>query len=99
MAYMAQWLIGQFSNNGPWDYKRQKGVTSQNAGNYQQVVNFGNFDFGAVMAGLGLNYYEAQNAAGAYQVYLGTNNQGIPLFKWPYGDSTQDAHQVGLGLD
>ena len=48
VTWMADWLIGQFSNNGPWDYKRNTGVTSQNPGNYQQVKDFGNFNFGAV---------------------------------------------------
>ena len=99
LTYMAQWLVSQFSNKGPWDYKRNKGVTSQNPGSYQQVVDFGNFNFGAVMEGLGLSYYEAQNAAGLYQVYLGTSNEGIPLFKWPYGDSQHDATVIQNGYN
>jgi hypothetical protein len=59
---MAQWLISQFQNNGIFDYKRNAGVVSQNLGSYIQVLNFGNFNFGAVMQSLGLSYYEAQVA-------------------------------------
>ncbi len=99
LTYMAQWLYSQFHNKGPWDYKRQPSVTSQNSGNYQQVVNFGNFNFGAVMESLGLSYYQTQNVAGLYQLYLGTSNQGILLFQSPYGDSTQDASVIQQGFN
>jgi hypothetical protein len=99
LDYMAQWLYSEFHNKGPWDYKRDKSVVSQNPGNYQQVVNFGNFDFGAVLAGLGLSYYQTQNVAGAYQLYLGTANQGVLVFQWPYGDSAADATLIQQGFN
>ena len=97
-SYISQWLVSEFHNKGDFDYKRNKSVVSQNPGNYQGVVNFGNFDFGAVTAALGLTYYQAQNAAGAYQLYLGTANQGILLFQWPYGDSKVDASVIQQGF-
>jgi hypothetical protein len=102
VTWMGEWLFQQFGNNGSWDYKRKKNVTNQNPNQYQNVLNFGNFNFGAVMAGLGLTYYEAQNAAGIYQVYLamrgGTPGEGFPLFSFPYGDQVKDANLVQQGF-
>lgn len=100
LSYMAQWLVGQFSSGGAWDYKAIQGIVSQNS--YQNVQDLGNFNFGAVMESLGLSYYGAQNAAGIYQVYLslkgGSAGQGIPLFQFPYGDQTQDANVIQQGF-
>ena len=104
LAYMAQWLVGQFSASGTtWNYKNDPTVVSQNPGNYQSVVDFGNFNFGAVMEGLGLTMYEAQNAAGIYQEYIalkgtGAPGQGIPLFQFPYGDQAQDQQVIQRGF-
>jgi RHS repeat-associated protein len=104
LSYMANWLYGQFSNNGPWDYKVNQGLASQNPGGHQSVINFGNFDFGAVMEGLGLSYYETQNAAGTYQFYIstfhgGAPGQGTPIFQYPFGDQVADAQVVQTGFN
>jgi RHS repeat-associated protein len=76
-------------NRGVWDYKRQG----------RQYEDFGNFNYGAVTAAMGIPSYIAQNAAGIYQQTRGAASaaQGIPIFKWPYGDDVADAVQIERG--
>ncbi|MGA2191709.1 MAG: polymorphic toxin type 44 domain-containing protein [Steroidobacteraceae bacterium] len=71
---------------GWWDYKQQ-GL---------QYDAFGNFNYGATAAALGLPYYVVQNAAGLYQGDPSTG-RGIPLLLWPYGDDPAGANQILAG--
>lgn len=76
-------------NRGSWDYKRRG----------RQYEDFGNFNYGAVTAAMGIPSYVAQNAAGIYQQVSGASaaGQGTPILKWPYGDDTADAVQIERG--
>ena len=82
-------LVVNVQNFGPWDYKRQG----------RKYVAFGNFNFGAVTAAMGMPYYVAQNGAGIYQQWRGAaaDGRGAPILKWPYGDATTDAQQIQRG--
>ncbi|MHB9112969.1 MAG: RHS repeat-associated core domain-containing protein, partial [Thermoleophilia bacterium] len=82
-------LYENVKNHGPWDYKR-KG---------SQYEDFGNFNFGAVTAAMGVSAYGAQNAAGIYQQWNGAAaaGSGIPFLRWPYGDDASDAVQIERG--
>lgn len=66
---MLIWIFNQFKPGGSWDYKHQFNRKSDPS-DYNAAMAFGNFNFGAVMEGLGLNYYETQNAAGIGQIYI-----------------------------
>jgi hypothetical protein len=71
---------------GPWDYNTNNGA---------QYDDFGNFNYGAISAEMGLPYYVAQNLAGFYN---GSSiHDGIPLLVWPHGDDTQGALQIQAG--
>lgn len=78
-------------NYGIWDYKRQG----------HQYENFGNFNYGATAAAMGIPYYLAQNAAGIYQQLKGAAaaGRGTPVVGWPYGDDLKDAMQIKAGYD
>ncbi|WP_116811997.1 RHS repeat-associated core domain-containing protein [Steroidobacter cummioxidans] len=84
-------LYENVQNHGVWDYKRQ--------GQGGQYEDFGNFNFGAVTAAMGMPYYIAQNGAGIYQQRRGAADagSGTPVVKWPYGDDRKDARQIQRG--
>ena len=97
-TYMTAWLISQFKAGGAWDYKANQSLWPSNVGT-NNLQNFGNFNFGAVLQSLGVSYYWTQNAAGIYQALgIGQYSQGIPLLQWPYGDSVADAQVVQQGF-
>lgn len=66
-GFMAAWLVQQFGLGGPWDYKAQQSLWPSNVGT-NNLMTFGNFNFGAVLESLGASYYFTQNAAGIYQM-------------------------------
>jgi hypothetical protein len=73
---------------GPWDYRTNQG---------QQYDDFGNFNFGAIAAEMGLPYYLTQNLAGYYQ---GEGpGSGVLFLSWPYGDDEAGALQIQAGYD
>lgn len=73
-------------HGGVWDYNTTRGP---------QFDAFGNFNFGAVAAAMGIPYYVAQNAAG----WIDGSGQsaGILFLKWPYGDDTYGANLIRQG--
>jgi hypothetical protein len=87
---------------GAWDYKSQFSPSSQGY-DYNLAMVFGNFDFGAVLSGLGFNYYLTQNAAGIAQIGIcfsgGACGSGVPGFVFPFGDQVGDAAEIKQGLD
>ena len=97
-AYLAR----QFVPGGAWDYKSQFSPSSQGY-DYNLAMVFGNFDFGAVLSGLGFNYYLTQNAAGIAQIGIcfsgGACGSGVPGFVFPFGDQVGDAAEIKQGLD
>ena len=82
-------LYDNVKNHGPWDYKRHG----------SQYEDFGNFNFGAVTAAMGVSAYTAQNGAGIYQQWKGAAaaGSGTPLLRWPYGDDLKDAAEIERG--
>ncbi len=57
LVIVSAWWVNQIRPGGAWDYKRQ--------GTYEE---FGNFDFGATAAALGVPYYIGQNGAGLVNI-------------------------------
>jgi RHS repeat-associated protein len=88
------YLTAQFAPGGAWDYKSQTQYGSS-------AQNFGNFNFGAVMASLGASYYQTQNAAGVAQIGIclfgGACGTGVPGVVFPFGDQVSDAAQIKQG--
>ena len=85
-------MFGLYENvksYGPWDYKRCG----------SQYEDFGNFNFGAVTAAMGVPGYIAQNGAGIYQQSRGAAaaGTGTPLLVWLYGDDPKDAAEIERG--
>ncbi len=80
--------IDLFRRRGAWDYRTNQG---------QLYDDFGNFNYGAIAAEMGLPYYIAQNLAGLYQ---GDGpGSGTYFMVWPYGDDVAGALQIQAGYD
>ena len=88
------WFRNQVRNNGPWDYK-------QGGPQYQ---DFGNFNYGATGAALGLGMFFSDNfllqQAGKAQIQAGTStpNWGTPNSGPPFGDDPADQLQIRMGI-
>jgi RHS repeat-associated protein len=88
------YLTAQFAPRGAWDYKSdpQYGPSAR---------DFGNFNFGAVLASTGATYYQTQNAAGVAQIGIcifgGACGTGVSGFVFPYGDQVGDASLIKKG--
>jgi hypothetical protein len=83
------WFYRMVRNRGPWDYKQQ--------GSAHQA--FGNFNYGATGAALGLSIDEVKRAAGAAQILAGTSNPawGHPADSPPFGDDPADQFWIEQG--
>ncbi len=89
------WLYQNFRTGANFDYKKD----AKDDSSAEALRDFGNFNYGVVLASLGFSYTEGQVAAGYYQA-LGPNaadGQGFP-FAWPYGDSVRDGTQIQSGF-
>jgi len=75
-------------HGGVWDYNTTRGP---------QYDAFGNFNFGAVAAAMGIPYYVAQNAAG--WIDESGKSQGILFLKWPFGDDSYGANLIEQGYE
>lgn len=84
-------------NGGDWDYK-QVGKVSNTQSPYE---SFGNFNYGATGAAMGIPDEVLLRAAGAASVIAGTSpqNSGNPLGSAPYGDSPVDQAWIKGGLN
>jgi RHS repeat-associated protein len=87
-----RWFYEQVRNKGPWDYKQNK------AGDYQE---FGNFNYGATGAALGLELDFLLRGAGWAQSRAGTSR--LEWGEWyqrpPYGDDPKDQEQIKRGYN
>ena len=90
LAQKLFWLYGQVRNKGPWDYKQQG----------SQYENFGNFDFGAVGAALGIDLDTLLRGAGFAQQRAGTSKPGWGSWHGsaPFGDDPDDQAQIVAGF-
>lgn len=86
-----RWFINQMGNGGPWDYKRQFG---------REYEDFGNFNYGAVSAGIGLPDQITFRIAGFYSERAGTyrSNWGHWYGRAPYGDDPRDQQWIQAGI-
>ena len=75
------WFYREVRNHGPWDYKQQG----------SQYQDFGNFNFGAVGAALGLDLITLERAAGWASI------KANPSHPWP-GDPGGSIASILLGL-
>jgi Bacterial toxin 44 len=82
-----------FRNHGPMDYKNRYP-------NSPGVQDFGNFNYGAVTAALGISPDIAMRAAGWGQTRAGTSlpEWGKAWGSAPYGDDPQDQKMISLGI-
>jgi hypothetical protein len=94
------WFYNQVKTGGPWDYNQY----NQYPGEYE---DFGNFNYGATGAAVGISNEVLQRGAGAYQVWtdiqrafkgksrIGT---GSPFGPFPFGDDPLDQVQIMNGI-
>jgi hypothetical protein len=87
------WLAMVGYPHAPWDYNKQ--------GPYD---NFGNFNYGATGAALGLPDQVIKRGAGAYKyvydlVHDKPDPDGSPLGPYPYGNSQGKQDEVQAGID
>lgn len=85
------WFYLQVRNRGPWDYK-QKGKAYQ---------DFGNFNFGATGAALGISENILLRGAGWAQQRAGTSKPeyGTWTGDAPYGDDPADQELIQRGIE
>lgn len=91
-----QWFVQQVDSEQPWDYKH-----TFPANQYERIEDFGNFNFGATGAALGISEEELQRAAGAKQMkdhILDPSQYTTPLV-YPYGDDPRDAAMIRRGIE
>jgi RHS repeat-associated protein len=86
------WLYDHVKNSGPYDYKQDK------TGNYE---NFGNFNFGAVGAALGIDLSTLLKGAGFAQQRAGTSRPAFGVWHGPppYGDDPRDQEMIKRGYE
>jgi hypothetical protein len=97
----AKWFRNQVQNKGPWDYKQVK--TMNDFGKIDPLSpydDFGNFNYGATGAALGMPDQVLLRAAGWYQEKSGN---GSPEFgHWwggaPYGDDPPGQEFIKQGI-
>ncbi|MHB0972582.1 MAG: RHS repeat-associated core domain-containing protein [Thermoanaerobaculia bacterium] len=86
----ARWWFNQVRNKGPWDYKQQG----------SQYEEFGNFNYGATGAAMGIPDQVLLRAAGYFQ----PRKAWLPYFgRWwsgaPYGDDPADQVWIQQGIE
>lgn len=90
------WFKDQVDSKGPWDYKNNEEYKEEGP-----FENFGNFNYGATGAALGLSDEELYRAAGAKQIWdhpLEPEKRTRP-FSFPYGDEYKDAEMIRRGIE
>jgi len=92
------WFGNQVKVGGIWDIK-------QHYGNDAEAENFGNFNYGATGAAMGLPYEVLTRVAGAAQTYVNLRNgtydpsDGIWYGNSPYGDEIRDQEWIVRGYN
>jgi len=97
-------FYNQVRNHGPWDYKQAK-----NLNDFGQIIphspfeDFGNFNYGATSASLGLPLNVALRAAGygGTKAAMGSTWDAIKgaLGPSPYGDDSHDQEMIINGYN
>lgn len=77
----------KLKGGGDWDYRQQGEDLGLGVTAWQDL---GNYNFGAVMASLGLGLYITENIGGIYQIWREKEGEGIPVIWDPYGDDPAD---------
>jgi hypothetical protein len=89
------WFKDQVNSGQQWDYKNKFDPSKQ-----ERIEDFGNFNYGATGAALGLTENEIQRAAGAKQIWdhkFEPSKRTNPLV-YPYGDDPRDAAMIRRGI-
>ena len=90
------WFKDKVNSKGPWDYKN-----IYDPKEYERIEDFGNFNYGATGAALGLTEDELHRAAGAKQIldhWEEPSGYTDPL-AYPYGDDPRDAAMIRKGME
>ena len=95
-----RWFYYEVRSKGPWDYKLRS-VRDKQGKILTSYEDFGNFNYGATGAALGLDLEVLLKAAGGYQVYEKHSRPewGNPLSGPPYGDDPKDQAQIRAGYE
>lgn len=90
------WFYTQVDSHGSWDYKNIKAYKKD--GSFE---NFGNFNYGATGAALGVPDEILYRAAGAKQSWDHRNDppKRTDLLRFPYGDEHKDAEMIRRGIE
>jgi len=90
------WFYDQVDSHGPWDYKNVEEYKKDGS-----LENFGNFNYGATGAALGVPDEVLYRAAGAKQIWDHRKDPAMrtdPLI-FPYGDEHKDAEMIRRGIE
>jgi hypothetical protein len=90
------WLKDQVNSGKPWDYKNVQGVNES-----ERIEDFGNFNYGATGAALGVPDWMLYAAAGDKQLKDHPNDPEQTTSRWsyPYGDDPRDAEMIRRGIE
>lgn len=86
------WFYNQVRSRGPWDYKRSG----------SQYENFGNFNYGATGAAMGIPESALLRGAGWASTHADSSRSAFWGNWWgsaPYGDDPADQAQIKAGID
>lgn len=89
------WFYGKVQSGHPWDYKNVQGLKGT-----ERIEDFGNFNYGATGAAMGLSDELLYRAAGAKQAldHL-KDGKYSGIMKPPYGDDQRDAAMIRRGIE
>jgi len=90
------WFYNQVDSNSPWDYKNVP-VVNEN----ERIEDFGNFNYGATGAALGIPEDLLHRAAGDKQLsdHPGDPTTTTDRWAYPYGDERRDAAMIRRGYE
>jgi hypothetical protein len=104
----ATWLIDQVKAGAPWDYKKYDKSYDPKTQN-SKYEDFGNFNYGATGAALGLSSGQLERMAGRVQDPKAPGVGGKKAGwldarlgeggEWPYGDQYTDNAQIKAGIE
>ncbi len=90
------WFKDQVNSGKPWDYKNVQEVKGS-----ERIEDFGNFNYGATGAALGVPDWMLYAAAGDKQLKDHPNDPEQTTSRWsyPYGDDPRDAEMIRRGIE
>lgn len=94
--YNLIWFYTQVDSEKPWDYKNVKEVNKS-----ERIEDFGNFNYGATGAALGVPDEILYRAAGFKQIndHRDDPTKHTEPDEFPYGDDPRDADMIRRGIE